>query len=271
MLRPASVAILPDHPLFNGSTFDYFARLNRLPLHIDHYGDPRVPEGQQYRVQLLGADFVITKTGDAGPAWLNVYNEEIQTFLRTPDSGFVEIEPRFPLPDGSEAVLYTAQHEPVVPVLPTMQAHTSVRFGEHLELLGHTLHEVGRTRQGRAFFLIYYWRALRPVPYDWQVSVHITPEAPQAAVIRRWDHAPARGRYPTSWWSPGAIIADRGLYFLPEAIPAGTYQLWLGLTLPVNGSRLPVTQAPPGIPLDTTETRVATVTLHMPSATDWRP
>lgn len=263
MLRPALVAILPDHPHLNVSTFDYVARVHRLPLQFERCGDPRLPDGPHYRVPLLGVDFVVTKTGDAGPQWLNVYNEEILAFLRTPESGFVEIAPRFPWPDGSEVILYARAQPPVLHALPPVQHSVSVRFDNQIELLGYNVQDVGHTHRGRAFLLVYYWQALRAVAQDYHLVVQVT-RAPGSAVIRQWNHAPARGRYPTSWWQPGTIIEDRGLYFLPETAPAGAYHLWLGVSLPISGDRLTVTQAMSGRPLEHTTTSVATATIHLP-------
>lgn len=263
MLRPAIVALLPDHPFFNMSNFDYSAVLQGLPVQIEHPGDPRTPEGKNYRSQLLEVDFVVTKTGDSGPQWLNVYNEEILTFLRSPDSGFVELEPRFPLPDGSQAVLYAANSGPVRHDPPQPQYLAPVRFSDQVELLGYDLKEEGRTSQGRAFLVTYYWKALREVPNDYRIFVHVTEET-GTKMIKGWDHSPARGRYPTSFWQPGTVIEDRGLYFLPADLPAGSYTLRLGLYLPAGGERLKVTQVAPGIPLDSDETRVALATIRIP-------
>jgi len=65
-------------------------------------------------------------------------------------------------------------------------------------------------------------------------------------------------------WQPGVVIEDRGLYFLPTELPAGSYPLRVGLHLPVNGGRLKVTQAAPGLSLDDDETRVAIATIRVP-------
>jgi hypothetical protein len=265
MVRPATVAILPDHPFFNMSNFDYFSVLQGLPVQITHPGDPRDPDGKNYRLQLLEADFVVTKTDYAGPQWLNVRNEEIVAFLRSPDSGFVEIDPRFPLPDGSQAVLYAASERPIQQALPPIQYPTSVRFSDQVELLGYDLKEEGRTSRGRAFLISYYWKALREIPYDYRIFVHVT-EKTGTRVIQGWDHAPARGRYPTSFWQPGTVIEDRGLYFLSDKVPAGSYTVRIGLHLPSSNKRLTVTQAAPEIALDGNETRAAIAALFVSQA-----
>src|SRR5205823_12246488 len=135
MLRPAVVAILPNHPFFNASNFTYFSVLKDLPVQIEQVGDPRTAEAKNYRLRLLAVDFVVTKTGEPGPQWLNVYNEEILAFLRSPESGFVEVEPRFALPDGSQAMLYAARGGPIGLIPPPLQEPTPVRFSDQIELL----------------------------------------------------------------------------------------------------------------------------------------
>jgi hypothetical protein len=132
-----------------------------------------------------------------------------------------------------------------------------------MELLGYTLEEKGRMSRGRAFLISYYWKALREISGDYQVFVHVT-EGAETRVIKSWDHSPARGRYPTSFWQPGTVIEDRGLYFLPEDLPAGSYMLWIGLYLPTSGERVKVTRVAPGIPLDEKETRVTIGTIRIP-------
>lgn len=107
--KPAILAIIPDHALFNSNNFYYVAVLKGLSLQVEHPGDPRSPEGRNYRTQLLRVDYAVMKTGDPGPAWVNPFNMEMVEFLRSNESGFVEVPPHFPLPDGSEAILY-ARH-----------------------------------------------------------------------------------------------------------------------------------------------------------------
>ncbi|MBI2883468.1 MAG: glycosyltransferase family 39 protein [Candidatus Methylomirabilis oxyfera] len=113
MVPQAVVAVVPDHPFFNMNNYAYYSVLGRLPLQVEHPGDPRDPAGGHYKAQLRGVDFAVVKTGDVGPALLNPHNEGMVQFLRSPASGFVEIPPRFPLPDGSEAVLYAALGHPL--------------------------------------------------------------------------------------------------------------------------------------------------------------
>jgi 4-amino-4-deoxy-L-arabinose transferase-like glycosyltransferase len=112
MARPAVLAVIPDHPLFNAANFEYFALLQGLPVRVVRYGDPRDPEWAAYRTQLLGTDFAVVKTGDPGPERVNIHQAEMIQFLRSTTSCFVETSPQFALPDGSEAILYAMSRGP---------------------------------------------------------------------------------------------------------------------------------------------------------------
>jgi 4-amino-4-deoxy-L-arabinose transferase-like glycosyltransferase len=262
MARPGVVAVVPDHPLFNRNNLGYFAALNGLPIQVERVGDPRDPGGKDYRTQLLGVDFAVIKTGDPGPAWLNRNNVELMEFLRSPESGLVEVSPRFPLPDGSEAILYAVPGEPFAGGPSQVRVRAPVIFGDQVELLGYDLEGKGSTARGRAFLVTYYWKALREIANDYQVFVHIT-EGVGSKWVMGWDHAPARGRYPTSFWAPGSVIRDRGLYFLPGDLRGGLYLMRVGLYLLATGERLKVVHAAPGITVDDQQTRAAIGTVQI--------
>lgn len=269
MTRPAVVAIPAEHPSFNSVNFEYFSVLHRLPVQVTHPGNPWEPNAQEYRLQLLAADFAVIKvnsqTGEPDPPGVNPANPhyaEMVAFLRSPESGFVEIAPRYPLPDGSQAVLYAVRDGPVMHDLPQMRYPTPVRFGDEVELLGYNCEDKGQTSRGRAFLIIYYWKALREMTYDYHVFVHVTNQA-DPSMVRGWDHPPARGRYPTSLWQPGTVIEDRGVYFFRKG-PSGSYLLRIGLYHPATGERLKVTGAVPGVALDNEETRAAIGTIQVP-------
>ncbi len=248
MARPAVLGVIPNHPMFNMSNFTYFAALKGLPARVEQIGDWS-GKGGDFRTELLDVDFAVMKTGDPGPAWINPYNAAMVEFLRSPESRLVEIPPRFPLPDGSQAILYAASGAPVMNGIPRMQFLRRVSFDDGLELLGYDLEEKGLTSRGRAFLVTYYWRALKEVGVDYQVFVHVT-EGVGPRVITRWEHAPARGRYPISFWPVGLVIRDRGLYFLPGNAKEGLYLMRIGLYLPATGGRLRILHAAPGIIVD---------------------
>lgn len=266
MTRPAVVAVLANHASFNYMNFWHTFVLEQLPILNEHPGDAWSPEGKEYRTQLLGVDFAVikvnSKTDEPDPPVdpYNPYYAEMVAFLRSSDSPFVEIAPRFPLPDGSQAVVYALRNGPVSDGVPEISYATPVSFNNEVELLGYDLEDKGQTSRGRAFLVTYYWKALKKITSDYQVFAHIT-RSGEPDVVTSWDHSPARGRWPTSFWQPGTVIEDRGLYFLPSGEPVDSYRLRVGLLLPATGERLKVAHAAPGIVLDDGETRAAIGTI----------
>lgn len=93
-----------------------------------------------------------------------------------------------------------------------------------------------------------YWRAEKPVEYDYQVFVHLLNE--RGELIAQHDGPPRLGLYPTSAWSPGEMVVDEhpitvpqnctgkarlltGLYSL-ETLERLTVKDWKGVEFPVR-------------------------------------
>jgi hypothetical protein len=77
---------------------------------------------------------------------------------------------------------------------------------------------------------------------DYQVFVHVIDSA--GRTVAQVDVAPGGGNAPpTSAWEPGQQIAVPLPLPLPDALPAGAYQVTLGMYDPQNGQRLPFTGA----------------------------
>lgn len=269
MTRPAILGVIPDFSLFNANTFAFFVTLRQLPVGVTHPGDPRFSEGLEYRVHLQGVDFAVVKTGSPGERWLTTYNDEILAFLRSPESGFTEVVPRFPLPDGSEAILYERQVGLATSGEPSFRFPTPVRFSDELELIGYDLEDKGTLTRGRAFVVTYYWRALKTLTKDYHMFVHLTAGEERQARTN-WDHALARGRYPTSWWPPGELVKDQGLYFLPKHAAKESLALRVGVFFRDSGARLAITNAPAEVTLDDGGSRAA-IGAIVPSAPAHEP
>lgn len=75
---------------------------------------------------------------------------------------------------------------------------------------------------------------------DYQVFLHLV--APDGTIIAQADGTPA-GRYPTSQWRPGAVVADRRLLRPPAPPAPGEYTVRVGLYRLDDLARLPVTPA----------------------------
>ncbi len=56
--------------------------------------------------------------------------------------------------------------------------------------------------------------------------------------IAQGDGQPLDGRYPTTVWDMGEVIPDNHVLSLPDPLPAGPYQLLVGLYDLSSGERL---------------------------------
>ncbi len=90
--------------------------------------------------------------------------------------------------------------------------------------------------------LTLYWRSELPLPVDYTTFVHLRNEAGE--IVAQTDRPPLGGNYPTSLWDPGEIIADEIGLSLPVELPAGGYQLVLGLYDFQSGQRLTLLDNP---------------------------
>ncbi len=116
-----------------------------------------------------------------------------------------------------------------------------VNFADAIELVGYDLHGGrGEGQKNGSTFLNLYWQSLNPVDKDYIVFIHLLDAGGQ--VIFQADSPPTGNSYPTRWWSPGEIIADRrGLPATPGAVTLrlGLYDLDTVQRLPIIDSALP--------------------------------
>lgn len=113
----------------------------------------------------------------------------------------------------------------------------AVHFGQQAKLLGYDL------SSGRPFSVTLYWQAIQPDGLDYTVFVHLMD--PAGKLIAQADSPPQNNGYPTSLWASDEQIADPHHFDLPADLPAGNYQLLIGLYRPETGQRLPTIPAQP--------------------------
>ncbi|MEZ4647147.1 MAG: hypothetical protein R3E31_31220, partial [Chloroflexota bacterium] len=112
-----------------------------------------------------------------------------------------------------------------------------VRFGDGLYLRGFRLDETavpGRTTQ-----LTLYWQA-ETVPDD-IVTVFVHVVNAQGEIVTQADQWP--GGLPSNTWAAGQVIVDDVLLDIPADLPAGDYQLAVGVYMAENGIRWTATDA----------------------------
>ncbi len=84
-----------------------------------------------------------------------------------------------------------------------------------------------------------FWETERPLTENYVVFVHLLDET--GRLKAQSDSLPRAGAYPTQWWQPGLVVEDTHALTLPGDLPAGVYQLVVGLYGKDDGIRLPLT------------------------------
>ena len=108
------------------------------------------------------------------------------------------------------------------------------RFGDEIRLVGYSL-DTPSARRGDSVRGELRWSALSPPRADYTVFVHLVGPG---GLLAQHDFQPARGTYPTSFWSPGELIADEFVVPIGPAVPIGDYALIAGLYDSASGRRL---------------------------------
>jgi 4-amino-4-deoxy-L-arabinose transferase-like glycosyltransferase len=134
---------------------------------------------------------------------------------------------------------------------PTIERPVSVNFDDKIEMLGYALKlpHTDHVGQGDHFSIVWYFKALRQVPGNYRIFVHI--DAPGARV--GGDHDPIGGKYPVRLWRPGDIIVDEQRIHVPANTASGTYTIFVGFysgdtRLPIKeGARDDVNRANAGV------------------------
>jgi 4-amino-4-deoxy-L-arabinose transferase-like glycosyltransferase len=80
------------------------------------------------------------------------------------------------------------------------------------------------------------WEIHRPLAQDYKLFAHVVDSAGQ--VVAQWDGLPGQNTARTSSWQPGETFVDHVLVRLPTDLPAGRYELQVGLYDPNSGERV---------------------------------
>ena len=122
-------------------------------------------------------------------------------------------------------------YRPETPAQYTLEEPGGGRIG----LIGYDL-EKPEGLLGRAQPLTLYWRAEEPVADDYVVFVHLLNA--EGRLVFGQDRPPRGGDYPTDLWAAGEVVRDPRMLRLPLILPAGTYQVKVGLYRLQGGERL---------------------------------
>jgi hypothetical protein len=113
----------------------------------------------------------------------------------------------------------------LVDKLPADADSFSVTFEDSIELIG-ALVLPKHPKPGDELAITTYYRIKKPLPESWKFFVHV--DGIGVSNRMHGDHCPCEGRYPTSYWQPGEIIADTA-YVATRGQPRADYNLWTGL------------------------------------------
>jgi hypothetical protein len=128
-----------------------------------------------------------------------------------------------------------------IPQSPSF-ASTEVEFAGQVALQGYALDTTpGLVR------LHLVWLARAEMETSYKVFVHIIDDT--GRLWSQTDSRPVQYASNTNRWPPGQVILDRHELTLPPEMPAGRYQVRVGLYNEADGQRLPVVDAQ-GAPLD---------------------
>jgi hypothetical protein len=151
------------------------------------------------------------------------------------------------MPDGSEVTPFVAAVE-LAAWQPSNLDEGDVQsaattFGNVIRLAGYTAPEEISLKAANVLTTTLVWEAAGQPAADYTAYVHMLDA--QGQQVAGYDHAPAANRFPTSRWRSGDRIVSTFALDLPSNLPAGDYQLWVGLyeSASAGALRLPVTDA----------------------------
>ncbi|MBE2236651.1 MAG: hypothetical protein IAE81_02605, partial [Caldilineaceae bacterium] len=119
--------------------------------------------------------------------------------------------------------------------LPEVDQRIDATLGSAIRLYG-----VDSVRAGNELTVQLVWQALAPLATAQKVFVHLI--GPDRTLLAQSDALPAGG-YGTAQWVEGEVVLDEHRLALPANLPAGKYQLRVGMYDPASGARLPATDA----------------------------
>ena len=110
-------------------------------------------------------------------------------------------------------------------------------FADQIDLLGYSLSD-RQLVSGESLDLTLYWSPRGRPMHDYTVFVHLLDSSGQ--LRGQADSPPMAGKYPTSVWDAGEVIADLHTLSLAPDLPAGEYKIAIGLYDPETGQRVPI-------------------------------
>ena len=124
---------------------------------------------------------------------------------------------------------------------PSPQYGHDARFGDRVRLIGYDLRGATNARAGQSLTLVLYWQALATFERPYTVFAHVVDA--RGRIVGQRDQTPGSGAFPTTGWVPGEYLADAYALPINPDTPGGDYWIEVGFYDPLDGARLPVTDA----------------------------
>jgi hypothetical protein len=195
---------------------DTFAETYRLPVKLD----APAPTLASFRIT-----FFAQQTNEV--MW---YRPETQDILQPTCDNGVKCEPKVgALPvrlDSAAAKQWSGK-----PAL--------YRLGQHIEMIDY--HVPVTATAGQTITVSVVWRADATHPGDLTTFMHLF--SSDGKLVAQVDSPPLHAEYPTSVWGTGEVIPDNYTLALTSTLPAGTYQLKMGMYDSGTHDRLPASDA----------------------------
>jgi 4-amino-4-deoxy-L-arabinose transferase-like glycosyltransferase len=122
-----------------------------------------------------------------------------------------------------------------------IQNRLDAQFEQGIRLLGYDLGET-TFQPGEAIPLTLYWQGTGQIGQRYKVFTHVLGEVyninSNNFLWGQQDNEPENGRRPTTTWRTDEIILDAYAIPLDPLVPAGVYQIEIGLYDPITGQRL---------------------------------
>ena len=241
-IKQAKATLLFDHPYFNATISNYYARKNNYSI-VFNTNDFYRNESREETIERVEneSDYLIVKSDKTGPEFVNVRNMFVIEKMKKEGMAFEQIE-TMDLPDDTYLKIFRRSNQRVYRNSNAIENYAlrkdqEINFSDKVKLLGH---EFKRVRD--RFRLILFWECLDSMDKNYKVFVHVYNE--ENIPVYNADHYP-HPAYKTSLWKRGEVIRD--VVSLPATL-AAPFHIYAGLYDETTLVKMPVKGKPIGSP-----------------------
>jgi hypothetical protein len=181
-----------------------------------------------------------------GAIYADPHRLDLSETVYAPDTAVVQMG--FYRSDGSRLIARSPEGEvadgavrlaslKLVPRPGNVPNPTRVNFGDQVALVGYDL-STRVIRPGETVSVTLYWQALAPVQEDYSIFLHLTSTTGDVPVKN--DSFPYTSPKRTRRWSPGQVMTEVRALAVPDYVPAGLYDIDMGVFSVDTGDRLPI-------------------------------